>query len=410
MKKRTWILYLAFRYLFPQKRFGTFFTWISTAGILAGVTLLTVVLSIMNGFDENIAQKLIQINGPIKILSPALVPNSDSFKESLKKAAYVKAVTPFAQGITLLQHFNRVAFPKCIGFDPQSVQQVLPLQKFVEQGNLADLSKGAFVSAALAKEFDFHIGDTVDLYSPMSLEAIKQEELILPQEVPIVGIFKTGWADIDRDTLLLPLSLLQELYGLGNQVHGYSVEVDRKHIQEACTALNAILPPSLTAYTWHTLNKDFLYILRMEKAMCFFVLLFVVMVAAFSMSSGLMTTVVRKQREIALLQTLGATQWDIALIFSIQSMLLGALGTVLGFLCAYGVLSYRNTIVHLLTGWFLPENALWDFYSVETLPVAYSLQDFAAITFFSLLVTFGASLFPVIHLKRLPIMQHLRGE
>ena len=403
-----WVFLLAWRYLFPKKRFGTFFTWMSTIGIAAGVALLMIVLSIMNGFDSHIAEKLIQINGAIKILSRRPIAKDEVFLQDIRRLPHVKAMTPYVTGIAMMQVGDRVALPKCLGLEVASAASVLPLERFLTKGSLEGLKDGAWVSEALAHECGLGIGDTFELYSPLALEAMRKEELLLPREVTVAGLFKTGWAEADRSTVLLPLELSQELYALSDNVHGFSVEADRKYLGEVCRAINNLLPPGLVAYTWNTLNADFLYILKLEKAMCFFVLLFVVAVAAFSMTGGLMSAVVRKRRELSLLRTWGATRTDLSLLFGLQSLLLGFLGLLTGFASAAVILHERNAIVRGLTGWLLPKDALWNFYDVETLPAVWSRQDMLWIALLTLVMTLLASLLPIGRMYRLPLVQSLR--
>ena len=380
----------------------------STAGIAAGVALLMIVLSIMNGFDTHIAEKLIQINGAIKIIATRPIASDGTFTECIRQLPHVKAITPYVAGIAMMQTGNRVALPKCLGLEVSSAASVLPLEHFLTKGTLKGLMDGAWISEALAHECGLDIGDTFELYSPLALEAMKREELLLPREITVSGIFKTGWAEADRSTVLLPLDLSQELYALSDNVHGFSVEADRKYLGEVCGEINNLLPPGLVAYTWNTLNADFLYILKLEKAMCFFVLLFVVAVAAFSMSSGLMSAVVRKRRELALLRTWGASRTDISLLFGLQSIFLGVLGLIVGFVCAAVILYERNAIVRGLTGWLLPEDALWNFYDVETLPAVCCRDDVVWIIILTLVMTLLASLLPIGRMYKLPLVQSLR--
>lgn len=408
---QPWVLSLAFRYLFPKERKGTFFTWISILGIAAGVTLLCVVLSIMSGFDHTIESRLVQINGPIKVLSSQLIDNYQEWEAEIRQIAHVKAITPFIQGVALVQCGDRIAFPKCLGVAPETANKVLPLNSFIQKGKLDDLNEGIFLTPSLMQELGAQVGDTMNLYSPLALEAIKQDEMLLPQEWEIVGVFKTDWAEIDRDTLLCSLEHLQDVYGLKeDQVHGFSIDVEEPYIAEVCKDLNRRLPHSIRAYAWNELNKDFLYILRLEKMMCFFVLLFVVGVAAFSISSGLMSSIVRKQREITLLRTWGATKTHILRLFCYQACFLSSCGIVLGFAISWLVLTFRNQIVQLLTGWFLPQNALWDFYAVEQLPVAYCKNDFINIALFTFIITLFAALLPAFKASLLSITKGLRRE
>lgn len=408
---RLWVWKLAFRYLFPKGRCGTFFTWMSLLGIATGVALLCVVLSIMNGFDEHIEQKLVQIHGPIKVISNQLIGHYEALQEKIQALPHVKAVTPFVQGVALVQCGGRVAFPKCLGLDFKTAPQVLPLSKFIiKEDKTLEENDAAYIASPLSQELGLQIGDTFDLYSPLSLEAIKNDEMILPQEIRLRGFFKTGWAEVDRDTLLFPLPVLQATYGLQGQVHGFSIDADRKHLADVCQQLNRILPESARAYTWNRLNEDFLYVLKMEKMLCFFVLLFIVAVASFSMSSGLMAAVVRKRREIALLRTWGARRCQIITLFECQSLLLSTLGILCGLGSAILILHYRNAIVQLLTGWFLPRDVLWNFYDIEQLPVAYHGKDFLLIVAFTFIITTVASFIPAVKAIRTPTLQGLRSE
>ncbi len=232
--------------------------------------------------------------------------------------------------------------------------------------------------------------------------------MILPQEIEVAGYFKTDWAEIDRDTIFFPMELLQEAYGMDGMVHGFSLNVEDRHLRSVCDALNSWLPGTMHAYTWQELNEDFLHVLKMEKAMSFFVLLAIVFVAAITISSGLMTSVVRKQREISLFLHWGASRLQIMQLFCYQSLMLGALGVVLGLMFAKIVLYYRNVIVQYLTGWFIPEDALWNFYNFEQLPAVWCWKDVSLILVFSLMVTLLASLLPAWKATRTTIIEGLR--
>ena len=232
---RSCIWKLAFRYLFPKQRWGTFFTWLSIVGIAAGVMLLCVVLCIMSGFDKNIEEKLVQINGPVKVLSSGIIHDYESWMRKIKQRSHIKGATPFIQGVALVQKNDHVLFPKCFGFDAETVEDVLPFSKFIGADNVRTLQNGAFIPKSVARELHISRGQSFDLYSPLALEAIKNEEIILPQEVNVAGYFQTDWAEIDRNTILFPLSELQEAYGLSQEsVHGFCLNVENSHITEVC--------------------------------------------------------------------------------------------------------------------------------------------------------------------------------
>ena len=340
-------------------------------------------------------------------MSQGLIYDYSALMQKLSAEPHVLAVTPLIHGIALVQNGNRVIFPKCLGFDPETVNRVLPLSQFIIQDNKSD---GAFISHSIARELNLKPGDTFDLYSPLSLESIKNEEIILPQEIEVAGLFKTDWAEIDRDTIFFPLKQLQESFGMHDSVHGFSLHVERPYIATVCSHLNTWLPASMHAYSWKELNEDFLHVLRMEKSMSFFVLLFIVLVAAITISSGLMACVVRKQREISLLLTWGASRLNILALFCLQGIVLSFLGTSLGLLGGYGVLHFRNEIMHILTGWLIPQNALWNFYDFEKLPVAYNAHDIGYIIGFTFIITLLASFLPASKATRTSTIKGLRSE
>ncbi len=411
VRMNGWTLKLAWQYLFPKGRYGTFFTWLSVLGIALGVIVLTVVLSVMNGFDNTIQSKWIDVNGPVKILSPSIIEEPQALKNEILQVKGVTGATDFVHGVALVQKGDYVNFPKCLGVDLDSVESVLPLSKFLKLGQLRDLDKGIFLTRGLAQSLNVKVGDTIDVYSPLSLEAIKQDEVILPKELCVCGILETGWAEVDKDTLLCSIDVLQELYGLGQAAHGFSVQVESsKLIRPICEQLNARLPAPLRAYSWMELNADLLYVLNLEKTMSFFVLLFVVVVAAFSVSSGLMFDVVRKRREIALLRIWGASRWQIAQLFAWQSVLLSLMGVLFGFLGSALVLYYRNSIVDCLTGRLLPKHLLWNFYSLPELPAHCTWQDLTLIGGMTIAMAVLSSVLPAVKASFSRVTEGLRNE
>src|SRR5690606_37023828 len=142
---------------------------------------------------------------------------------------------------------------------------------------------------------------------------------------------ETGYGAVDANTIVITLRLMQELYGLGNGVHGLSLRLDKGADPDSVAAdLNKVLPPPAKAYSWLDINRDLLFVLQLEKTVMFFIILFIILVASFSIASSLLTSVVRKTREIGLLGALGGRPWQSAAIFCLQGFLIGFVGTVLG--------------------------------------------------------------------------------
>ncbi len=409
LKEISWSFYLALRYLFPKGKCASFFTLLSILGIALGVTVLWVVPSVINGFGYQIRQKLVEINGHIQITSPELIGNVEALEHKLKTIKGIKGITPFALGMTLVQHNNLVAFPWIRGIEFNKALSVLPLKQFLKAGSF---SGGILLSHSLAESLSVKIGDYLDVYSPLMLGALKRDEVLLPKECKVVGIFETGWAEVDRQTLLCDLQIVQELYGLGKSVHGFALSIDDKKfsVQGICEDVNRLLSPPLKASSWLELNEDLLFVLQMEKTMMLFVILFIVLVASFSVSSGLMISVVRKKREIALLTLLGAEKIKIVSIFIWQSFILGVLGIIFGFAFGAIALAFRNNILAFLSHWFLPKDMLWNFYSFAQLPAKSTAGDALIIALTTLCIAVSAALIPAWHASRLKSSEVLRGE
>jgi len=211
--------------------------------------------------------------------------------------------------------------------------------------------------------------------------------------------------------LLGSLKLMQELYGLGEAVHGYALYLRPGVDPLACAArLNALLPPTHRATGWMENHQELLSALRLEKSMMFFVLLSLLVIAAFSFSCALVFNVVKKTREIGLLQALGATPREIALCFCVQSSAIGLLGTLTGFAAGWGVLRFRDPILsafqHGLSALHLPTVLR----HCPHLPVRYDGHDLLLIFLFANAVCLLAGLLPAGKAAKIAPAQALRVE
>ena len=240
---------------------------------------------------------------------------------------------------------------------------------------------------------------------------LNNDEVFLPRELEVVGIFETGWNQVDSQTIICSLPLMQELYDLGDTVHGIAIRLKpKKDADKVAAMLNEELPYPYKAITSLDLNRDLLFVLRLEKSILFFIIIFVVLVATFSIASSLMTTVLRKTREIGILAALGATPKGIALTFCIQGLIIGLVGSTLGVVFSLIALHYRNTIVHAFARLTHSEAALLKFYQFTDIPVHYLLSDFLVIVPIAILLSTLAGLLPAWRAARMKPSEALRSE
>ena len=407
-----WYLYLALKQLFPTGRRVAFFTVASIAGVMLGVAVLIIVLSVMNGFGDEIREKIVETYGDVRVENGGIMYDQAAVMRKISAQPGVAAVAPYAQGMVMLQAGNRPSFPYIIGIDPAREQDVVPLDRFLVIGRLADLDDDSvFLSSELAASLGARVGEKVDLYSPLLLERLRKDEILLPREVRVAGIFETGWNQVDSNTVFCSLRLMQDLYGLGSGVHGVTVRLrPGQDADEAAAQFNALLGGNYRAVSWLESNRDFLFVLQLEKNMLMFIILFIILVASFSIASSLLTSVVRKTKEIGVLAALGGKPRQVAACFCFQGFFIGVTGTALGIAFAVVALTFRNEVVHTFARLTHSEAALLRFYQFSNLPLSYSPRDFVIIVTSSVFIATLAGLLPAWRAARLKPVEALRSE
>ncbi|MCX6943939.1 MAG: ABC transporter permease [Opitutales bacterium] len=406
-----WYLYLALKQLFPTGRRFPFFTAISTLSVALGVMLLIVVLGVMGGFGHQIRRMIVDTEGEIQIKARGLVGDYRAVVQRVERVPGVAGATPYAAGILMVQYQNKPAFPQMRGLDLPSVDRVVPLGKFVTAGSLDALDDDSVIlSEGLAESLGIPVGGTLEIYTPLML-ARKDVEVILPHSVRVVGVLRIGHQQLDSSTVYCTLRLAQDLYGLVRDVHGLNVRVQPGADEDAVVArINALLPPEVRAFSWRDSFADFLWVLQLEKNMMTFVLLFVVLVAAFLTMSLLLVLVLKKTREIGLLGALGASRRQIALCFCLQGVGIGVVGTAAGLGLGFTVLHFRNDLVRALTHLTGGQELLARFYQFSELPAHLASRDVVFIVVAALLLSTLAGIIPAVMAARLKPVEALRSE
>jgi lipoprotein-releasing system permease protein len=420
-----WYLYLAIKQLFPSGRKVSFFLVLSVVGVSLGVCLLVVVLTVMNGFQKEIRDKIVQTSGDIRVEDRSVIYDYERLMDAIRGIEYkgkqvIEAVSPYAYGFVMVQNRNVPVFPAIRGVDVNLEEETIPFSKFMKSGTIDDLDDDSIIiSSGLARKIGAYRGDVLEVISPLIMEKFKQEEVMLPRELRVVGVFETGWTVIDDNTLFCTLSLMQEFYGLEDGVHGITVRLAEGYEEEVDLVTQAIndvlslrddLPLGVRAFSWLDLNRDFLFVLQLEKSVMFFLLLFIVLVSAFAITSTLLITVVRKTKEIGLLGAMGATPRGLVACFTLQGFIIGAVGTLFGIIFAVIALAKRNEIVHLVAGIFNKEETLVRFYQFTHLPAHYQQSDFVVIIIAAIVVSTLAGLIPAFRAARLQPASALRSE
>ncbi len=408
-----WYLYLAFKQLFPSGRFP-FFTLISVIGVTLGVAVLVIVTSVMGGFGHEIHRMIIETEGEIDVKVRAYVPDPAPLMAQIKQTEGVVGVTPYVKGVVVVLANSKPAYPIFRGIDVETIDSVTNLGRFANPPrSISELDDDSVVmSSKLAQALGVSIGDKIEIYSPLLLEKLKKNEVFMAREFRVVGDLYIGHQQLDSSTIYGTLRAAQELYGNGKSVQGFYVRVKPGTNEKQVVAnLNQTLPLNkVQAFSWMQSWEEFLWVLNLEKTINFFLLFFIVIIAAFSVMSSLLISVVRKTREIGLLGALGARKRDVALCFCAQAFIIGSVGTIVGVGLGFGVLAIRNDIVHGLSRMLNRQNTLEQFYQFADLPSHPVASEIALIIVMSIVVSTLAGLLPAWRASRLKPVEALRNE
>lgn len=407
-----WYIYIALRHLFPQRRLPTFFTLLSVIGVAVGVMVLIVVISVFNGFGYQIRKVVAETSGDLKLISGGIFEDYEGKIETLLQNPLVKAASPSAFGVVMLQEGNRPIFPNVQGIEVDAARQVVPLDGYVTSGSLDELDDDSLlISSGVSYTLRLGVGDEVEIYSPLMLEKLKREEVLLPRVMRIVGVFETGFGKIDENLIITTLRCMQDMYGMGEGAHAINIKlVNTADPEAAAASIQSMFKPPYRVSSWLESNAEYLAIIEFEKRMMFFILLFIVIMGSLSISTSLMTTVVRKTREIGLFASMGATRGQIAACFCAQGLAVGVFGTAAGFALALTALSFRDSITDAIFWMIGSKQQTVEFYFFSQLPVHRDPGDLLIIAVFSVSIATLAGLLPAYRASTLKPVEALRNE
>ena len=429
--KLPFSLFLALRYLKPKRTFLSIITLISVIGVMLGVTVLILVIAVMTGFDRELRQKVIDFDAHILVNSEDVFRDWRALKAKIDKTPGVVATAPFVQGPVIVEFHNRRLAPLIRGIDPEQEEKVIPLQKFIKYGKLDLEGESTVLGIELSRKLGVSIGDKVTIYSPgnlgqvldsiKKLENAKGEEekkaidelrdVILPKELTVTGIFETGHYLHDSEFLLVPVYVAQELYGLDDALHGITVKTDNPYGAEGVKQeIQQFLEPPQYAQTWIDMNRQYFEAVRLERTVMFFLLFFIVIVAAFGIMSTLITVTVQKRHEIGIVKALGANIAQIVWVFLGQGTIVGLFGTITGLGLGMTLIRYRNEFSRWLASTLHIEIFPREVYQFSSIPAEVIPHDVAIICISAFLICSFAALIPAYFAARLDPVKALRYE
>jgi len=389
------------------------------------------VMSVMTGFEKELQRKVIGFDAHLLVSNNGLMDEWHDVQNKITKAPGVIASAPFVQGPVIVEFNHQRLAPKIRGIDPVLEEKVGDLSKFIIAGKLDLSGDNAVLGSELARALGVQVGDVITIYSPHQigdvvdqLDRLKSKsegnkdkdvenlrQMILPTELTVTGIFESGRYLYDSEFLLVPLHIAQELYGLGGSVHGLAVRtVDPDKAAEIREELRKFLPEDISCTTWMDMNKQLFDAIAMERHVMFFLLMFIILVAAFGIMNTLITMTVQKTREIGVLKALGARTWQVILVFLIQGMVIGIFGVASGLALGMTLIRWRNEVSQWLASVLGVEIFPKSIYEFSSIPAEVVPSDVAMICISAFVICSLAALIPAWIASRLDPVKALRCE
>ena len=416
-------LLIGLRYL-KAKRKSTFIsiiTFISTAGVMLGVMALIIVLAVMTGFEEDLKEKILGTNAHVVVVrNGAPMEEYQHVMEKLKGFKGVTAATPFIYNQVMLSSGKNVSGVVLRGIDVSTDRLVTGLSKSVVEGSLdrlepkmeegGDALPGLLLGKELAKHLNLFVGDKVNVISPMgNITPLGMMPKMKPFKV--AGIFNTGMFEYDSTLAYVSIGQAQSFFDLGDTVTGVQLKVeDVYHTGELARSINRTLGTDFYARDWMQMNRNILFALKTEKVVMFIILTLIVLVAAFGIASTLFMVVMEKNRDIAILKSMGATGGSIMKIFVLEGLVIGVIGTALGVVS--GLLIALNlepiiAVIQKITGQNFFSK---DIYYLDRFPSLVVPSDVVLISVTAVLISFVATLYPAWQASRMLPAEALRYE
>ncbi|MCS6771160.1 MAG: ABC transporter permease [Kiritimatiellae bacterium] len=402
-------LFLALRYMRPKRTFQSVITIISVLGVLLGVAVLVIVLSVMSGFDEMWRTKILSFNAHIMVSGIDVIEDPDELIRLIESVPGVEGAAPVVQGLVFLQKGNRVQTPIVRGIDPAREGRVSRIPEHMVRGEFNVADDRLVMGRDLARQLGAGVGDRVLIYSPQHFVAA--DEVYLPEEFTVAGLYDLGMWEFDVGFVLTSLERARELYKIDRGVHAILVMTrDPLRVGEIKRRIEEAISPEYAVVTWMEQNRQLFAALRVEKNMMFFLLIFITVVAAFGITNTLITVTVQKTREIGLLKALGVSSRSIMGIFLWQGAFEGALGTLLGIGAGLAVLRYRNDLLRLMSDQLDVELFPKELYHLSEIPAVVSASDITLVAIAVMSICTLAGVIPAYRAARLDPVRALRYE
>ncbi|NYT66080.1 lipoprotein-releasing ABC transporter permease subunit [Alcaligenaceae bacterium] len=398
-------------------RFVSFIAASSMAGIALGVAALIVVLSVMNGFQTQVRDRMLSVLPHIELYMPRMAPDQvleqwQPVAQAAQTNPEVRGAAPFVAAQGMLVRGQALSGVQIRGIDPELESHVSDIAGQMLEGSLDALQPGTFsivLGNQIAMALGVAPGDTVLVLAPQGSVSPAGFTPRMRQ-FTVTGLFSSGYYEYDASLAFMNYQDAARVFR-DSGVSGVRLRIaDMQRAPQVADALHASLPSFVRAQDWTQNNRTWFAAVQTEKRMMFLILALIVAVAAFNLLSSLVMAVKDKRSDIAILRTLGASPGEIARIFLVQGSLIGVIGTLLGL--GFGMLIAYNidVIVPFIEGLFGVQFLPQQIYFISTMPSNPQLSDITIVAATSLVLSLLATLYPSWRASSLQPAQVLRHD
>jgi lipoprotein-releasing system permease protein len=406
---------VAMRYLRPRQQEG-FISVIATfsfLGIFLGVATLIIVMSVMNGFRQELLSRILGLNGHLSVYGPVSgLTDYEALREAVARVPGVRIADPMIENQVMVTAGGTARGAVVRGLAPEDLRKRTIIVEHIVAGSLADFDgdDAVLVGARLAERMGLRVGDRITLISPKG-NVTAFGTVPRMRAYRIVATFDVGMYEYDSSFVFMPLAAAQTYFRLPDAVSSLELFVDDPDrapqlAREVAQALGGVG----RVHDWQRANSSFFTAIQVERNVMFLILTLIIVVAAFNIISSLIMLVKDKGRAIAILRTMGATRGAIMRIFFIAGASVGVVGTLMGFAgglaFAHNIETIRQWIQGLTgTQLFAPE-----IYFLSRLPAKVDPFEVALVTGMALVLSFLATLYPSWKAARIDPAEALRNE
>ncbi len=429
-------LFIGFRYLKAKKSQGfiSFNTVLSIATVCIGVFILIIVISVMNGFQSQIKDKILDVDAHITVSgyysssSNLGIKDYSSLQDKIETIEGIKSVYPYIQSQALFRFKDNIT-PVAIRGMGSSESMPENLTKFITEGKKSFTGANTvYIGSEMAFNYNINLGDRIELIVPKGRLTATTGVTPGKEYFRVIGFFKTHYYDFDTGLIIMSLKSAQRLYDVGDTIWGIGAKVhDLYKLDFLASKIQSLVGFEYQTLTAEQRNQNFFYALKLEKLIMTIILFLVIISAGFTIMGTLIMVVMEKRRAIGILKSMGAKNTSIMIIFLLEGFLIGVVGSVLGVVLGLAasvnlesIIKWIETAINSVMSYIYDLFKLGMYFDIslvpkhvyylDTIPTEISVEFVVSIAVITVFLSTVAALFPSWHASRLQPVETIRYE